>query len=72
MEAVQRIRSKGDIAVVGYEARRVSSADMRFMQFSRKQMIFGTSLIVLIGGVACWRPVNRAMNVDPAIVLRDE
>lgn len=32
----------------------------------------GLSLIVLIGIVASWRPVNRAMNVDPAIVLRDE
>jgi ABC-type antimicrobial peptide transport system permease subunit len=28
--------------------------------------------VLLIGSVAAWQPMRRAMRVDPAIVLRDE
>ncbi len=71
VEAVQPIRSKGDIAVMGYEARRVSSADMRFMQFSWKQMIFGTSLIVLIGaGIILWTEMRLTDTLDAQAIRR--
>jgi putative ABC transport system permease protein len=35
---------------------------------------FAISIVLkgLVGPLAAWRPVQRAMSVDPAIVLRDE
>lgn len=51
--------------MIGYEMRRVSPADMKFTQLSRRQMIIGTSLIVLTGfGMVLWMDVSLTSTLD--------